>query len=143
MKAQVNPKSTSNQSTKPCTVLQYPSTKDDTFRYRVTKYVFVIVWTDTLLALYVSQREKKSFCEKKYFVVLKDTFRYCFKESRFFIVFKDSFFFFECEITLPTGLCTCVCESLSLSLADCLFSISRTFPLSFSLHLFVQGGEDS
>ena len=28
MKARVNPKSTSNQSSKPCTVLQYPSTKE-------------------------------------------------------------------------------------------------------------------
>jgi len=28
MKAQVNPKSTSNQSSKPCTVLQYPSKKE-------------------------------------------------------------------------------------------------------------------
>jgi len=28
MKARVNPKSTSNQSSKPCTVLQYPSTED-------------------------------------------------------------------------------------------------------------------
>ena len=28
MKARVNPKSTSNQSSKPCTVLQYPSKKD-------------------------------------------------------------------------------------------------------------------
>ena len=30
MKAQVNPKSTSNQSSKPCTVLQYPSKKGAT-----------------------------------------------------------------------------------------------------------------
>ena len=29
MKARVNPKSTSNQSSKPCTVLQYPSKKHE------------------------------------------------------------------------------------------------------------------
>ena len=41
MKAQVNPKSTSNQSSKPCTVLQYPSKKEWVISHRWQECVAV------------------------------------------------------------------------------------------------------
>jgi len=48
MKARVNPKSTSNQSSKPCTVLQYPSTK-----VARPMYIYICIYVYIYVHVYI------------------------------------------------------------------------------------------
>ena len=118
MKAQVNPKSTSNQSSKPCTVLQYPSKKQ----------YFGYSDNDPLRCRLPSPPQQRSMClcHEPHHAHIQDT-----KTSREGIakIFCTDFFFLaaSCPRAIPS---TRTCAGLLLRVRWCLW-----VPVPWLIHM--------